>query len=199
MKIVIIDGKEMQIMKKILSLAMVCLLMMSLMVMAVLPASAASAQDDIVAALKERVPAEYLNQYLPAVENILQQLEITDEQADQIIACIAATDDAMADYHYSLHLFTAEERAAALKQLDAVCDILNVRYELKLSQDSDHNNDQVAVFYKADGTKLADVDFDVKKTNTPSQMSVEYIVLAVVFAIGAIVTAVYGKKAVSAR
>lgn len=185
-------------MKKALSLFMVCLLVMSFAVMAVVPASAASPKEAIVDALKEYVPAEYLDKHLPTVENILQQLEITEEQAAGVVGCIVAADEAVDDHHHSLHLFTAEEREAVLEQLDKACKILSVRYELKMSDDPKHAGDQVAVFYKADGTKLADVDFDpVKKTSTPNDVNVEFIVLAVLLMAAAITTAVYAKKVVA--
>lgn len=187
-------------MKKVLSLLMVCLLVTAFTAMAIVPASAASAKEDIVASLKEHISADLLNKHLPAVENILQQLEITDEQAAQVIECIEAADAAVGDLHYSLHGFTTEERVAIVEQLNKVCKILKMHYEIEVSEDPKHIGDDVAVFYKEDGTKLADVDFDVvRKTNTPIEMDVMYVVLAIVLMAGAVVAAFYAKKAVSAH
>lgn len=186
-------------MKKILSLAMVCLLVVAFTTMAIIPASAASAQDTIIAALKENIPAKYLEEHLPVAENILKQLEITDEQAAEIVACIKAANDAVDDHHTSLSEFTAEEREVVLEKLDEACEILEVRYETKNVEDPAHKGDVYATFYKEDGAKLADVDFDaVKKTNVADEMNVEYAVLAVVLMVGAVVAAVYGKKALAA-
>ena len=196
-------------MKKILSLAMICLLIVAFTAMAVVPAAAtnetadtvsAESRELIISVLKEHVPSEILNKHLPTVENVLNQLTITKEQADDVVECIKAADSAVEDHHDSLSEFTEDERVAVMHQVDKACEILKTNYELKLSESPKHEGDQVAIFYKEDGAKLAEVDFDaVKKTNTPSDVNVELVVLAVVFLAGAIVTATLAKKALSAR
>ena len=153
------------------------------------------AQETIISSLKEHVPAEILNKHLPAIENVLQQLEITKWQTEQVVECIVAADAAVEDYHDSLSELTVKEREAVMVQVNKAAKILKARFEVKPSDNPKHVGDVIAYVYKEDGTKLADVDFDVKKTNTTSDVNVEYVVLAVLLMAGAIATAAYAKKA----
>lgn len=188
-------------MKKMLSLFAVCLLVVTFTAMAVVPAAATSNYDAIIAALKENVPSKDLEEYLPTAENILQQLDITDEQAEAVITYVKEAKAAVAEDAESVRDLPRNEKEIVVKKFNQACEALKVRYEVKPVEDPKQGNASVAIIYKQEtGEKLAEVDTTpVNKTNVTTSVSVEVIVLAVVLMAGAVVAAIYGKKAVSAR
>ena len=185
-------------MKKVLSLFLACLMIAA---MAVVPVSAASPKEDMVAAFKKAVPTDYVNMYLPMVENVLQQITVTREQADGVIECInACSGKITTDKGHTLHLYTLEERLFMLEQFKKACKILNLNYKVVPSSDSDHFHDFVYIIYDANGNRLGDFDGDiVRKTNVPYEVDGGVAVLAVVLLLGAGVAAVYGKKLLACR
>ena len=51
-------------MKKVMSIVLACVLLASMMVLTVVPVSAATPKEDIIAAIKASVSAEYFEKYL---------------------------------------------------------------------------------------------------------------------------------------
>ena len=188
-------------MKKVISLLMVCLMTVVMTAVAVVPVSAASPKEDMIAAFKKAVPADYVTMYLPMVENVLQQITVTREQADGVIECIdACAGTITTDKGHTLHLYTVEERRFMLEQFEKACRILNLNFKIIPSSDSDHIGDVVYIIYDANGNRLGDFDGDiVRKTNTPSEVDGGLAVLAAVLLLGAGVAAVYGKKCLACR
>lgn len=179
-------------MKKVLSLVAVCLLLVGMVGFTV---SAATPKEDIVAAVKEAMPDAYESKYLPTVENVLSQIDVTAEQAEAVIANIAAAKAAVKeDKGESLSEYTRAEIEAVLAEFDAACTTLGLKYEFVDAENPAHEGDVICKVYKADGTLIGTIDGEgVKKTNAPEQNGVAMIVLVSALALAA-GAAVYGKK-----
>lgn len=184
-------------MKKVLSIISACLILVCVMVMAIAPVSAATPKEDIVAAAKDLIPAEYQAEYLPMLENVLQQVEVDAAQATAVIDNMKAAKAAVAeDKGASLSEYTTAEQAAVIAEVKDACTTLGLTCEITPAEDPTHEGDVDFYIYK-EGEKIADLDLDVKKTNT----SVDYtmIVAAVALIVVAAGAAVCGKKLVASR
>ncbi len=184
-------------MKKVVSLISACLVLVGIMAMMVAPVSAATPKEDIIAKAKELVPEKYHAEYLPMLENVLQQVEV---DADQAAAVIKNMESAKAvipeDKGDSLSYYSNAQQKAVVAEIKDACTTLGLTCEITPAENPTHPNDVDFYVYKED-KKIADIDLDVKKTNT----SVDYTMIAVasllvVVAAGA---AVYGKKLVASR
>ncbi len=185
-------------MKKVMSIVSVCLVLACVMVMAIAPVSAATPKEDIIAKAKELIPAAYQAEYLPLLENTLQQVEVSAEQATAVIANMEAAKAAIKeDKGDSMSDYTAAEQKAVLAEIKAACTTLGLTCEITPAEKPTHEGDVDFYIYAADGDKIADIDFDVKKTD--SAVDYTMIVAAAGLAIVAAVSAVYGKKLVASR
>ena len=185
-------------MKKVLSLVSVCLVLACVMVMAVAPVSAATPKEDIIAKAKELIPAAYQAEYLPLLENTLQQVEVTAEQATAVIANMEAAKAAVKeDKGDSLSDYTQAEQAAVVAEMKAACTALGLKCEITPAEKPVHEGDVDFYVYAPTGEKIADIDHDIKKTDS----AVDYTMIAAAagLAIVAAVSAVYGKKLVASR
>ncbi len=175
-------------MKKVLSLVAVCLLLVG---MVGFSASAATPKEEIIAAAKEAMPDAYESKYMPTIENVLSQIDVSTEQAEAVIANIAAAKAAVKeDKGASLSEYTRAEIDAVLAEFDAACTTLGLTYEFVEAEDPAHVGDTIVHVYKADGTQIGTVDGEgVKKTNASEQNGVVMIALigALVLAAGAAV------------
>ncbi len=186
-------------MKKVMSIVSVCLLLVGMMILTVVPVSAATPKEDIIAAIKANVSAEIFEKYLPTIENTLQQVEVTAEQAEKVIANIDTVKEAVKENKGdSLSEYTEAERAVVLEEFDKACETLGIEYEIKPAEKPTHEGD-VDVVIKVEDKVIATVDGDaVKKTNAPeSTVNFGLVALASVLAAAAVVVAVRCKKATS--
>ncbi len=184
-------------MKKLMSIVSVCFVLAAMLVVVASPVSAATPKEQIIAAAKANLPAEYFEKNLPTLENILQQIEVTAEQAELVVANIEAAKAAVAeDKGDSLSKYTAVEREAILKEFDEACETLGLTYEIKPAANPVHKGDVDCVI-KVDNKTVASLDGDaVKKTNVAdSTVNFGLVLLAGVFAAAAI----FGKKAVTSH
>ena len=184
-------------MKKVLSIISACLILVGIMAMAIAPVSAATPKEDIIAAAKEQIPAKYHEEYLPMLENVLQQVEVNAEQAAAVIENMKAAKAAIPeDKGASLSEYTAEQQKIVVAEVKDACTTLGLTCEVTPAENPTHEGDVDFYIYK-DAQKIADIDLDVKKTNT----SVDYtmIVVASLLVVVAAGAAVYGKKLVASR
>ena len=188
-------------MKKWISLLLVCLLLVGTVATMIVPVSAATPKESLIAAFKDAVPKAYVEMYLPMVENVLRQITVTQEQADGVMECINACKNTIkTDKGHTLHLYTVEERYFMLDQFKIACEILNLTYKISMSTDPDHVTDVVYTVYDAAGNPLADFDGDiVRKTNTAYEVDGSLALLAAVLLTGAVAAVAYGKKYVASR
>ncbi len=184
-------------MKKVLSIVSACLVLVGVMAMMVAPVSAATPKDEIIAKAKELIPADYQAKYLPMLENVLQQVEVDAEQATAVIKNMETAKASIAeDKGASLSEYTNVEQKAVIAEVKSACTTLGLTCEITPAENPTHEGDMDFYVYK-DEQKIADIDLDVKKTDT----AVDYTMIAlasllVVVAAGA---AVYGKKLVASR
>lgn len=189
-------------MKKALSLLTVFMLAISLVVLSVCPVSAATPKEQIIAAIKAVADPDYFEDYLPTVENVLQQIEVTQEQADTVIKCIDVCDKTI-EHEYGLTIadVTDADKKVLLTQFDIACDALNLTYEAVPSETPVKKNDTVYVVKTNEGQKLVEIDNDiVNKTNVPDgDTTVGFIALSAVLILGTVFAIVYSRKAVFNR
>ncbi len=187
-------------MKKALSLLAVCVLLVGMMACATFSVSAATPKEEIVATVKEVLPEAYQSKYLPMLENVLKQIEVSAEQAQEVVSYVKAAAAAIeSDKGVSLSEYTNAEQAAVLDNFDKACTVLGLTYKFEESENPQHVGDSIVKVYKADGTAVGAFDGEgVKKTDAPESN------LALVFAlVGALALAagagVYGKKLTASR
>lgn len=184
-------------MKKVLSIVSACLVLVGVVAMMVAPVSAATPKEDIIAKAKELIPAAYQAEYLPMLENVLQQVEVDAEQAKAVIANMEAAKAAVKeDKGDSMSDYTNAEQKAVLAEVKVACTTLGLTCEITPAENPDHEGDVDFYVYK-DEQKIADVDLDVKKTNT--SVDTTMIVMASLLVVVAAGAAVYGKKLVASR
>ncbi|MBQ7038143.1 MAG: hypothetical protein IJN61_03425 [Clostridia bacterium] len=184
-------------MKKVLSIVSACLVLVGVVAMMVAPVSAATPKEDIIAKAKELIPAAYQAEYLPLLENVLQQVEVDSEQAAAVIKNMEAAKAAVKeDKGDSMSDYTNAEQKAVLAEVKDACTTLGLTCEITPAENPVHKGDVDFYVYKGE-QKIADIDFDVKKTNT----SVDYtmITVAALLVVVAAGAAVYGKKLVASR
>lgn len=184
-------------MKKVLSIISACLVLVGVVAMMVAPVSAATPKEDIIAKAKELIPAAYQAEYLPMLENVLQQVEVDAEQAAAVIKNMETAKAAVKeDKGDSMSDYTNAEQKAVLAEMKDACTTLGLTCEVTPAENPTHKGDVDFYVYK-DEQKIADVDFDIKKTNT----SVDYtmITVAALLVVVAAGAAVYGKKLVASR
>lgn len=186
-------------MKKFIAVLALCLLMVGMVAM---PVSAATPKETILNAAEENLPEAVMKEYRPLFENILSQITVTEEQAEQVVDCIEESRAFFKNYKgLSLSEYTPEEREFALDMVARICEILGLTAKYSPSSDPKHEHDIVCEIYNAAGQKLADIDPDaVKKTNVPeSNVNYTYVVLAAVLMAGTAAAVVLGKKFAAER
>lgn len=189
-------------MKKLIAMLLACVMLVGMT--ATVSVSAAGPKDDMIAACYEYMPEPLIKEYLPLIQNILAQIEVNQDQADQVIECIKESREFFKEYKgVTLHYYTQEERKFAVDMVARICDILFLTTKYTSSTDKDHHQDVVCEIYTQDGTMIGVLDGDVvKKTNVPEEESgVNYgvIVLAAVVMVGAAGAAVASKKFAAQR
>lgn len=184
-------------MKKVLSVCIACLLLVGMMACAGVSVSAATPKEEIIAAAKAALPDAYEAKYLPTLENVLSQITVTADQADEVIAAIEeAKESVKTDKGDSASEYTQAEREAVLAQVDVACTALGITYEIVDAENPTHKDDVDCKIYNAAGKEIGSVDADVKKTNAPDMTAFAALVAMLALAAGA---AVYGKKLVASR
>ena len=194
---IVFYSKERFLVKKVLSLVAVCLLLVGMMSVG-FAASAATPKEEIIAAVKAAMPAEYQAKYLPMVENALAQVEVTAEQAQEVIANIDTVKETVKeDKGDSLSEYAAEEAKVVLTEFGAACETLGLTYEIVEAENPDHEGDIAIKVYKADAaekTPVGSIDGDgVKKTNAPA------VSVAAISALALALGAAFVSKKVAAR
>lgn len=185
-------------MKKVLSIISACLIFACVMLMAIAPVCAATPKENIVAEAKKLIPAAYQAEYLPILENTLQQIEVTAEQATAVINHMNAAAKAVEeDKGDSLSHYSANEQTAVLTEIKAACTALNLTYELTPAENPTHEGDMDFYVYAPSGEKIADIDFDIKKTNSAVDYTMVVAVLTLVVVAAGV--AVCSKKLLAAR
>ena len=159
----------------------------------VVPAFAATKADILTEAAKSPV-YKYVK---VGIENAAKSIEVTEEQADQIMPYVQHIVSLLdKDYGASAHTYPAEVRQSVMDDIDAICAILDLTAVYTLSENPQHELDQVITIYNADGKAVFSFDGDVKKTGEDSSAAAIAFAVAgaVVLAAGVVVFFVTRKK-----
>lgn len=159
------NAKEGKNMKKILT---VLLTLFILSALAVGVSAADDAKTRLYNAANDACPSTYRTYYMGIAYNILGQIDVSDTQADQIIAIIDANVSSFVDKGPSLDTYSAEEIKLAVDLFDQTCSILGITYDMRRVTDASHVGDDEFVLYY-NGTWIATIDGD--DFTTPSKPS----------------------------
>lgn len=191
-------------MKKFLSVLLLLALTVSLVAVPTLSVSAASPKEQMINCARENMPEELTTRYLPAIENTLRMIDVTQAQADEICALIIETSEYFESTGgfkgVSLHSYSRAQQDYALDMVARMCEVLGLTARYTISAKPDHNFDFVCTIYNKDGKRIAILDGDaVKQTNTPYTVNYTYVVAAIALLLTAAAATVVGKKLAAER
>ena len=167
-------------MKKFVSILLALVAVLSCFAMSV----AAAPKDDVIAAAKKNIPTKYEKYYLVSLENTLNAVEVTKEQAAELVKLIEDTRAVIkTDKGMTLHNYTKEESDLILTNFKKGCDILNLSYKI-VDGNYSHKGDVAFQIYDKNGKLLTTLDGDiVKKTDVSAENNKTYMLIAVLAAV----------------
>ncbi len=184
-------------MKKTISIVLALVFALSL---CVVPTFAATPADKVASSVKAAIPSAYKNLFEATIDNIIKQIDISEEQANQIIALIDETKATVKDEGHTLHLYSVKEDSYLLAQFDKACKILNVTYKYVLKKNAVHEGDVICDIYY-NGVKIGSLDGDISVKTTGADVNGNVVVLSVVAGIALLAAAafVFKKSAADAQ
>ncbi len=163
-------------MKKILCVAIAIVLAVAVFAV---PVSAATPREKVASAVKAAIPKAYNDLFVASVDNILNQVEVTEDQAAQVIAIIDETKAKLPDRGHSLHQYSDEEIAYATEQFGKACAVLNITYKIVAKKGAIHVGDIVCeLYYNNTLIGVLDGDIGVKKTGADMSNTVSALAIA---------------------
>ena len=165
-------------MKKLISVVMLMAVLMGVFAVCAF----ADAKADIVAKAEEVCPDGYESEYIPALKNILAQIEVTDEQAAVVIAAIDSSKAIVnSGKGTKLADYTQAEKDQVLADLKTACAALKIGYTIVEKEDI-----TTVAFFKlnadnTNGAKLGEVSIggEVKTTNVIGEVTAPVAMLLV--------------------
>ena len=184
-------------MKKTISILLVLVFALSL---CVVPTFAATPSQKLASAAKDAIPTHYKDRYEVIVDNVLNQISVSEEQANDVIAIINETTAKIKDKGQSLHSYTDDEKAYVLGQFDKACKVLNLTYKVIAKKNPVHKGDVIYELYY-NGAKIASLDGDtaIKTTGTDVNGNIVAISLVAGVALLAAAAFVFKKSAADAE
>ena len=143
--------------------SIVVLVMSVALVASCVISSVAASKTDIVTTAKECIPSAYTNLYINTLESALSRINVTSEQADQVIEVLKSVRAQIPeDKGHTLHDYTPAERTIMINGFKKCCSILGLSYyvSVKSSDKADHTADEVIYIYASDGNWIVTVDGD---------------------------------------
>lgn len=182
-----LTNKEGLTMKKIVSVLLTIALLTTL---ALCVSADDAAKTRIYEAAKAACPAELQAKYLGTVQNTLNQIDVTAEQADAVIAII---DEAKAEIDLSqgvsLSEYKAEDRDKAINYVNKAAEILDVTVTFEAAPNPVHKGDMIAIV-TYNGAKIADIDGEtVKVTGGNAASTALFAVVSIALAGASVVVA----------
>ncbi len=178
-------------MKKTL-LMILSVLMIASLIVSVSAADDASAK--VLEKFKEVCPEKYYDIYLGQAENILNSVEITDEQANELVAILNDANSIYVDKGASLEAYNSTEQAKAIEYFKEACDILDVTAVMENNTSTAHEGDAYYKIYKNDGTLIGTVDGDPVKVTGGTSESFTMVFFGIAALAAAVASAVVIKK-----
>lgn len=156
-------------MKKLISMLV---LIVMLMTFAVGINADTDAKTKLYDAAYDACPIEYHTRYMGIAQNILSQIDVTNDQADRVIALL---DEGKAFFSEnkgpSLDAYSEEEIQKAVELFKEACNILSITYDVKVQANGEHAGDIIVYLYY-NSTHIATLDGDdIINSSKPSSSS----------------------------
>lgn len=162
-------------MKKVLCIAIALVLAVAAFAV---PVSAASPKEELAATVKAAIPKGYNDRFVATVDNVLKQIDVSKDQADQVTAIINETISKIKDKGLSLHEYTKDEVAYILAQFGKACSVLNLTYKVVAKKNAVHTGDVVCELYY-NGALVGTIDGDAGVKQTGADVSGAVFALAI--------------------
>lgn len=123
----------------------------------------AAGKQDVINAARNAIPPDYGYLYLIQLENILSQIEISEENCDRIIEIIDELAQSIKDSGHTLHLYAEENVEYILELFDEICTLCDLTYEYRpaAKQPHWHPGDVECLVYDSGGRLLGVFDGDL--------------------------------------
>lgn len=175
---ILLNLKRGKTMKKLISVVMLMAVLMGVFAVCAF----ADAKADIVAKAEEVCPDGYESEYIPALKNILAQIDVTDEQAAAAIASLESSKAIVnSGKGTKLADYTQAEKDHVLADLKTACAALKIGYTIVEKEDI-----TTVTFYKlnadnTNGDKLGEVSIggEIKTTNVIGEVTAPVAMLLV--------------------
>ncbi len=154
-------------MKKVVSL-----LIVAVMVLTCAVAINATEEKDVLAAAKAAMTQGLYNSYYVQIENTLNQVELTSDQCDQLIAIIDDLKSTVTLDRESIPEYTEEERQYGLKKLQEAAAVIGATVTVENYNLDEYNNSKIIVTLNAGGKDVPVVGPDTPKTTNVSSESI---------------------------
>ena len=157
-------------MKKLISMLLSIVMLMTPFAVGI--SAAVDAKTRLYDAAYEACPDMYHTRYMGIAQNILNQINVTDAQADSVIALLNEGKAFITeDKGPSLEAYSEEEIIKAVDLFKSACNILGITYEVKIKADGKHVGDNVFyLYYNSKHIATLDGD-DIINSNTSSSSS----------------------------
>lgn len=154
--------KEVQIMKKLISIILILVMLSAL---AVCTSADEVSKARLLNAAKNACPTQYHDRYLGIAQNIIDQIDVSADNADAVIGLLGEGSTFIStNKGPSLDKYSAEEIAKAVDLFNAACEELSITTEWSVLNNGAHKGDMIARLYY-DGTLIATLDGDDFKTS----------------------------------
>ena len=168
-------------MKKTLALILAIVMISAL---AVSVCASDDAKLKIYNAAKEACPEAYHNNYLGTVQAALDQIPVTDEQANAVVALIDEAKVKLTDKGSTLHDYNDEEVAVATTVVNEICEVLDLTATVKAHEIVMGHEGDVSYEIAYNGTVVATLDGDpVKVTGGVQTTDYTPVLVAVVLTV----------------
>ncbi len=146
------------------TLAILSIILLLVMVFPVVASADEAAKQDLFDAAYEACPANYRKYYMGTVENILNQIDVSREQADSVIALVdegVSYLNSVGDKGPSLSDYGVKGVEKGVSLFEQACSVLNIGYKLTTIPENAaaHPGDQL-ITLTYNGKIIATIDGD---------------------------------------
>ena len=183
-------------------LVMLAVMALTISAFAFAASAAEATKQDVIDAAKAAVPQKYEYLYLVPMENVLDAVNPSADQCQQVIDVITNTEATLksmgtTDKGHVLRNYTPEEQTVMITALKEIASILGLTYEvvLKTTGSAAAGDSKVIVYFNNDA--ITEVDGDIEQTGA-EQTATLWSVAVAVLGLAAAAAFVFGKKALAA-
>ena len=179
-------------MKKTIALILAIIMISAL---AVSVCASDDAKLKIYNAAKDACPEGYRDNYLGTVQAALDQIPVTDAQAETVVALINEAKVKLTDKGSTLHDYNDEEVAVATGLVDDICEVLGLTTTVKTHDIVMGHEGDISIEVAYNGAVIATLDGDpIKVTGGVQTTDYTPVLVAVVLAVMGLAGVVTLKK-----